>query len=183
MQIMDVVEKYYDSHSKAYNFLIVHSIMVAQKALEIAMNVTYLKPDFKFIFEAALLHDIGIVLTNAPEIGCQGKMSYVSHGYLGREILEKEGFPKHALVCERHLGVGLSIKDIKKQGLSFFPKRDMIPLSTEEEIICIADKFFSKGEDLLTREKNLDLIKEELVQFGEDKIERLSLLLKKFKIE
>ncbi len=183
MQVMEIIQKYYKKNTKSYHFLVVHSIAVAQKALEIAKNVPDLKPDFTFIFEAALLHDIGIFLTNAPEIDCFGKMPYVSHGYLGRTILEEEGLFKHALVCERHIGMGLSIKDIQEQELFLFPKRDMIPKSIEEEIICLADKFFTKQEGLLTKEKSLDSIKKSLLKFGEDKVERFSYLLKKFRIE
>ena len=61
-----------------------------------------------------MLHDIGIFLTHAPQIGCHGDKPYICHGYLGRELLEKEGFPRHAIVCETHVGVGLTIADIEK---------------------------------------------------------------------
>ena len=112
-------------------------------------------------------------------IGCFGDKSYICHGYLGRKILEKEGFPKHALVCERHVGVGLSIQDIEEQKLSL-PKRDMIPVSIEEEIVCFADKFFSKSEKDLSKEKTLDEIRKEQLRFGEDKVKRFNSWLEKF---
>jgi uncharacterized protein len=50
--------------------------------------------DERFIQEAALLHDIGIFLTNAPKIHCFGDYPYICHGYLGAEILRKEGLDK-----------------------------------------------------------------------------------------
>jgi uncharacterized protein len=106
-------------------------------------------------------------------------LSYICHGFLGRELLEKEGLPKHALVCERHVGVGISIKDIKNQKLPF-PKRNMVPVSIEEEIICFADKLFSKKEGRLSKEKNINKIKKELLIFGKDKEERFNTWLKKF---
>ena len=37
----------------------------------------------------------------------------------GAEILRAEGFPQHALVCERHTGAGLSLEDIIAQQLPF----------------------------------------------------------------
>ena len=65
------------------------------------------------------------------------------HGYLGAELVRKEGFPKHALVCERHTGAGLSLQNIIQQDLPV-PHREMTPVSLEEQIICFADKFFFK---------------------------------------
>ncbi len=65
-----------------------------------------------------MLHDIGIFLTNAPHIGCYGDKPYICHGYLGREILDKEGLPGHAMVCERHVGAGLTVTDIETGGSS-----------------------------------------------------------------
>ena len=90
-----------------------------------------------------MLHDIGIFMTNAPQLGCYGDKPYICHGYLGRELLEKEGFPKHAIVCETHIGVGLTIADIEKNNFPL-PRRDMTPKTLEEQIVCFADNFFRK---------------------------------------
>jgi uncharacterized protein len=49
-------------------------------------------------------------------LGCHGDRPYITHGIIGAELLGNEGLPGHALVCERHIGVGLSIEDIKSQG-------------------------------------------------------------------
>ena len=79
------------------------------------------------------------------------KYPYICHGYLGAELVRKEGFPKHALVCERHTGAGLSLQNIIQQDLPV-PHREMTPVSLEEQIICFADKF-SKSK--LDHEKEL----------------------------
>jgi uncharacterized protein len=126
-----------------------------------------------------MLHDIGIFLTNEPKIGCNGDKTYICHGYLGREILEKEGFPKHALVCERHVGVGLTVKDIEEKHLPV-PKRDMMPVSIEEQIICFADKFFSKDSNFLLKEKPLERVRNSIAKFGEEKIRKFDDWLKVF---
>ena len=110
-----------------------------------------------------MLHDIGIYLTNAPSIFCHGKKPYICHGYLGADILRNEGLPKHALVCERHTGTGLSVEDIERQKLPL-PLRDMIPISIEEQIICFADCFFSKSGDMT--EKSVDKVRAQLSKFG-----------------
>ena len=91
-----------------------------------------------------MLHDIGIFMTRTPELGCHGKHPYICHGILGSDLLKKEGQPELALVCERHVGVGISKADIHRHRLQL-PKRDMIPVSIEEQIVCYADKFFSKN--------------------------------------
>ncbi|MDL1963772.1 MAG: HD domain-containing protein, partial [Deltaproteobacteria bacterium] len=136
-----------------------------------AKKVPQLNPDLDFIKEAAMLHDIGIFLTNIPELNCKGKNPYICHGYLGREILEKIGFPEHALVCERHVGVGITVEDIKHYALPL-PKRNMLPVSIEEQIICFADKFFSKNRNSLKKEKSVEDIKKSLEPYGLEKVKR-----------
>ncbi len=180
MDPIKTIEKYYRPDTESYRFLVQHSRMVAKKALEVADRVKHLNPDIKFIKEAAMLHDIGIFLTNAPQLGCHGNKPYICHGYLGREILEKEGYPKHAIVCETHVGVGLSIADIEKNNFPI-PKRDMMPKTIEEQIICFADKFFSKDNDPL-KEKPLPKIREIIRRFGEDKLRQFDEWVKLFGI-
>ena len=171
MNPIDIIDKYYKSNSRAYEILIQHGKQVARKALDAAKKVPQLNPDLDFIKEAAMLHDIGMFLTNATELGCKGKNPYICHGYLGREILEKLGLPRHALVCERHVGVGITVEDIKNYALPL-PKRDMLPVSIEEQIICFADKFFSKKRDSLKKEKSVEDIKQYLKPYGLEKVRR-----------
>lgn len=181
MNSQEIIEKYYNKDSTAYKFLIIHGQMVAKKAIEIAKNVPEMKPDLKFIEEAAILHDIGIYLTNAPEIGCFGDKPYILHGILGAEILRKESLPKHALVCEKHLGVGISKEEILRSNLPL-PKHDLIPETVEEEIVCLADKFYSKVEGKETQEKTIAQIKAELAHFGQETLNRFAKWLEKYKI-
>ena len=139
-----------------------------------------MRPDIDFITEAAILHDIGIVLTYAPKLGCYGDKDYICHGYLGRELLEKENLPRHALVCERHTGVGLTVGDIIAQNLPL-PHRDMFPISIEEQIICFADKFFSKNPASLEEEKSIEKVKNTLSKHGKRKIDRFDEWCRLFK--
>ncbi len=168
MNPISIIRKYYTPETVAYKFLVQHSEMVTRKAVEVAERVRHLNPDIEFIREAAMLHDIGIFMVNAPQLGCHGNKPYICHGYLGREILEKEGFPRHAIVCETHVGAGLSIADIEKHNFPI-PKRDMMPTTIEEKIICFADKFFSKDNEPL-KEKPIQKIREFIGKFGEDKL-------------
>lgn len=177
MDPLKIIQKYYDKNSKTYKILIAHGENVKNKAFEIAAKHPELKLNLKFISEAAMLHDIGAFRTNWPNIDCFGDLPKIQHGVIGREILEKEGFPKHALVCERHVGLGLSTKDIEKSGLPL-PRRDMKPVSIEEQLICFADNFFSKKD--LFKEKTIDEIKNKLLQSGVDRVKLFDDFLRKF---
>ncbi len=157
----------YCSTTAAYDAILLHGRMVADKALAVARRLDN-GLDLPFIGEAALLHDIGVALVQAPHIGCHGEEPYIRHGIIGREVLEREGLPRHALVCERHIGVGLTAADIVTQGLPL-PPRDMVPISTEERIICFADLFFSKMPDKLEKEKSVDKVRQGLARFAAEK--------------
>ena len=171
MDTIELLKKYYAPESPAFLLLVRHSRMVAAKAVSIAGRVSHLTPDLQFVEEAAMLHDIGILFTNEPAIGCFGEKAYLCHGYLGRAILENEGLPKHALVCERHVGVGITLKDIEENNLPL-PMRDMMPVSIEEQIICFADKFYSKDADFLEKEKPIETVRKGIARFGEKKLKQ-----------
>ena len=171
MNIIEIIEKYYDTRSEAYHILISHSRSVADKALSIANAHPEMNMDIKFIEQAAMLHDIGAFLCNAPAIHCHGAFDYVCHGYLGADILRKEGYPRHALVCERHTGTGISLKMIEEEDLPL-PRKDFLPVSLEEQLICFADNFFSKTK--LNKEKSIEKIQESLSKHEEDSVLRFN---------
>ncbi len=170
MNPIDIITQYYTPGSRSYDILLRHSESVARKALRLAGRVAHLQPDIGFIEEAALLHDIGIFYTDSPGIGCTGSYPYVCHGYLGRGLLEAHGLPRHALVCERHVGVGLNAAEIIHFRLPI-PIRDMLPETIEEKIICMADKFFSKNP-AADGEIELEKIVRMLGKYGQDKVVR-----------
>ena len=126
--------------------LLRHGDLVAQKATAVLDRAPWLKADRDFVVQAAWLHDIGIGQTHCPELGCTGKHSYVRHGVEGRALLEALDLPRHGLVCERHVGVGIRANETIARSLPL-PVRDMLPLSVEERLICYADKFFSKTDN------------------------------------
>jgi len=165
--VLKIIEKYYSKDSELYQTLIVHSQQVRDKALEIARRKPELKLDTVFIEEAAMLHDIGIFKCNAPRIHCVGTHHYIEHGYLGAGLIQAEGLPRHALVCERHTGVGLSRDMIISNKLPL-PHRDMIPESLEEQLICYADKYFSKTK--LGQIHSVESIRRDLVRFGQHQV-------------
>lgn len=164
----DILKSFYAAGSHSYDLLLRHSEQVTQKALTIAEQLSDLKPNMEFISQAAMLHDIGIGLTHTPSLGCTGYYPYVCHGVLGRRLLLKEGLFRHALVCERHVGVGIHAEEIERLNLPL-PVRDMLPQTIEEKIICYADKFFSKANNAKKNEKQISQIVNGLRKYGIDK--------------
>lgn len=164
-----ILSRHYRIESPLGRTLIRHSEQVRDKALATAAKVAHLNPDCEFIAQAAMLHDIGIYRTAAARLGCTGPAPYIHHGIIGREILEAYGLTTHALVCERHVGVGISRRDIREQNLPL-PMRDMLPTTLEEIIICYADKFFSKTNG--GTEHSLASIIGDLEPYGHEKVER-----------
>lgn len=114
-----------------YNdYLIEHSILVAKVAHKI---VEHLKKngcviDEQAVLKGAIFHDVGRTVEHS-----------VRHGYLGGEILRKMGFEeKICNIAERHVGGGISKDESVTLGL---PPKDYLPLTLEEKIVCLADKY------------------------------------------
>lgn len=164
-----IIDKYYPLDNELKHILVTHSRSVADKALAMARKHPELELDIPFIEEAAMLHDIGIFKTDADKIYCMGHYPYICHGYLGADLMREEGFPKHALVCERHTGAGLTLQSIISQGLPV-PHRELVPVSLEEQLICFADKFFSKTH--LDREKSVEKARKSIQQYGKEGLDR-----------
>ena len=116
-----------------------------------------------------MLHDIGIFKCDAAGIQCFGTEPYICHGRIGAELLRSEGFPRHARVCERHTGAGITKAQIIVQNLPL-PQQDFLPETMEEKVICYADKFFSKTH--LDREKTIEQAEKSLSKFGEEGVLR-----------
>jgi len=73
------------------------------------------------------------------------------------------------MVCERHVGVGITAEEIRHHNLPL-PARDMVPISIEEQVICFADKFFSKNGPSMETETPVKEILGNLAQYGPDKV-------------
>ena len=171
MDALAIIDKYYPENNELKHILLTHSRSVADKALWIADKHPELNLDRVFLEEAALLHDIGVFLTDAPGIHCHGTHPYICHGYLGSQLMQEEGYMRYALVCERHTGAGLSLQSIQDQNLPV-PHREMVPLSLEEQVICFADKFFSKTR--LDSEKSVERALKSISKYGEEGVLRFN---------
>ena len=177
MDYQKIIDRYYPEDNALKHILLVHIQSVAQRALQIVSHHPKLHLDRRFIEEAAMLHDIGICRCYAPSIACFGTADYILHGRLGAEILRQEGYPRHARVCERHTGAGLTREAIERQHLPL-PALDFLPETLEEKVICYADKFYSKTH--LDKEKSIEEAAHSLAKFGEEGVERFREWVKLF---
>ena len=162
-----IIHKYCEGNEALEQVLLRHSTVVARRALSIAQAHPELEADETFLWEAAMLHDIGITRVYAPSIYCYGTEPYLRHGLLGGEILRSEGLPLHARVAERHTGTGLTAAEIERQDLPL-PHQDFTPESIEEQIVCYADKFYSKTRPDI--EKTPEQAMRSLEKFGSEGI-------------
>jgi len=173
-----LIDHFYADAPDLRHILLAHSRSVARKALAIARAHPELQLDADFLLAAAMLHDIGIIRCHAPAICCHGTEPYICHGregaamlraLRGTALLPAEAIEPLARVCERHTGAGLTRRDIIAQQLPL-PPQDFLPETTAEQVVCYADKFFSKTR--LDREKSVDEAAHSLAKFGANGVER-----------
>ena len=150
-----IIDQYYAEDDQLRRLLLFHSRQVADRSLAICRQHPELSLDAQFVEEAAMLHDIGIRWCHAPSIYCMGEAPYIEHGQIGGRLLRQLGFERHARVCERHTGTGLP---------GFEPE------TLEEQLVCYADKFYSKShpERVLT----VDQAAQSLERFGHEGVEK-----------
>lgn len=176
------IDKFYPAGSLARGILLAHSHAVAAAALDIARR-RQLPLDQADVECAAMVHDIGIIRTNAPGIGCSGSEPYLLHGVLGADMLRGLGAPEElARVAERHTGAGLTAAEIAAANLPMPPGRDYMPRTLLERLVCYADCFFSKGPDLeaLGRAKPLERVRASMQRFGPEVLSRFEALREEF---
>ena len=170
MDYQSIIDKYYPSENELRRILLTHSRQVADRCLRIAKAHPELRLDTEFLEEAAMLHDIRISRCDAPSIQCFGTEPYICHGYIGGQILRQEGWPRLALVCERHTGTGLSRKQIESRGLPLPLDRSYEPEALEEQVVCYADKFYSKTH--IDHERTVVETAQSLEKFGAEGVQK-----------
>lgn len=173
----ELIDRYYAPGTRRREILVKHSRRVADKALEISRSLG-LDLDETTVEAAAMLHDIGIVATDAPGIDCHGTEPYLRHGIIGARMIREAGFPEEiARVAERHTGAGISPEDIVAMNLPL-PPGDYMPHTLLERLVCYADKFFSKSGDM--KEKPLERVRLSMAKHSPETVTRFEALHKEF---
>ena len=153
MDYLSLIYRYYPEDNALRRMLLHHSQQVCTRALQIVDRHPELGANRVLVEAGAMLHDIGIFRTDAPGIHCETCTFY--------EAL--------ARICERHTGTGLTRQVIAQRGLHM-PAQDLLPETIEEQIICYADKFYSKSH--LERERSISQTIESLEKFGDAGVEK-----------
>jgi uncharacterized protein len=170
IDVKDLLQRYCAGNDALFAILWSHGNSVAQKAKEIARLHPEWSLDLDFLYEAAMLHDIGVTQGDAAGIHCYGTHPYICHGYLGADILRSHGLEAHARIAERHTGTGLTAAYIAEKGLPLPTGRQYTPETLYEQLICYADKFFSKTK--LDQEKSMEKVEASLAKWEDASLER-----------
>ncbi|MBD5214749.1 MAG: HD domain-containing protein [Bacteroidales bacterium] len=177
MDYQKIIDKYYPAGTPLRDIYIRHCRSVADLALEIADRKSLLL-DKADIEAAAMLHDIGIFLTDAPGIHCHGTEPYICHGLLGAALLRAEGVDEAiAAVARRHTGAGINAEDIAELSLPL-PPGDYMPETLLERLVCYADKFYSKSGDM--QRKPLEKVRASMARHSSATLERFENLHREF---
>lgn len=120
---------------------LVHSVKVAEKALEIAKR-TGAELNLELVGRGALFHDLGKAQTHA-----------IDHGRLGAGLGQALGLPPAiTTIMEKHIRGGMTPEEALELGL---PVKDYTLHSLEERIIIYADRL-------------VDIITDGLVELHDD---------------
>ena len=171
INVFKIIDRYYPVDNELKAIFMAHARKVTDLALEMAKKHPELGMDLQFIEEASMLHDLGIFLTDAPGIHCYGNAKYLCHGYLGAELLRSLGYERHARVCERHTGAGLRKEQVLANGWDI-PVKDYVPETLEEQLICFADKFYSKTKYLYVS-RTLEQVVESMNKISSESAEKV----------
>jgi uncharacterized protein len=132
---------------------IVHSLKVAEKALEIAYR-TNKDLDFEFVGRGALFHDLG-----------KAKTHEIEHGKFGAEMGKSLGLPECInAIMEKHIRGGLTAKEAMALNL---PVKDYTLYTLEERIIIYADRLvdiITDGIVSINEEREAELRFEEILR-------------------
>lgn len=179
MDYQQIIDRYYPGGTRLRDIYMRHCRSVADMALDIARRkAPTLNPDD--VEAAAMLHDIGIFLTDAPSIDCHGTEPYILHGPLGCRLLSDNGVDKRiALVARRHTGAGISEDEIRAQNLPLpLDGESYMPESQLERLVCYADKFYSKSGSM--QRKPFDKVVASMQRLSDATLERFMRLHEEF---
>lgn len=179
-----IIDRLYQNQPELKELLLHHSLQVARAALAVATRHSELSLNTDTLLEGALLHDVGIIFTDAAGIKCYGTAPYLLHGVIGAALLRAEHLDRSARIAARHTGTGLSNQQVADELQLYFngchrtdptlcsllqneetlPERAFCPETEEEQVICYVDKYYSKSKP--EREKTPEQVIVSLQKFG-----------------
>ena len=125
----------YSTSDEDHRNILTHGMAVKKAALILAKAIKKNghEVNLNLIKTGSILHDIGYFKAHwkGPD--------FIRHGFEGGKILRKEGLIEQAKIAETHVGSGLTKEDIIKHKFRL-PKKNFLPKTIEEKIICYVDK-------------------------------------------
>ena len=168
-------------HEQTVPALIIHSALVTKKALDIANDYLKRHPeeqlDLRLLEEMGMLHDIGIFQTDTPFLYTTGSGPYINHLSKGAKLLEAENLPLHANAARTHHD--LTPEEIQEQDL-LLPAAEYVPQTPEEEILSLADRFYSKQFESLFTERPVEEVRAYLLDNNPSGLGRFNALFAKY---
>jgi len=175
---VEALHRKYAPSDSAFESVWEHVNIIWSIAEELIANQPSLKLNPQLVKVGCLVHDIGVYKLYDKKGNIDTK-NYITHGILGYEILQSEGYPDYLCSFPRnHIGVGVTKKDIKTQKLPL-PLANYTPKTLEEKIVTFADKFHSKSDPPIFN--SVSFYKKFLSdKFGEHKVKIFESMLKEF---
>jgi uncharacterized protein len=151
---------------------VTHCLAVADSASRLgrALQSRY-AIDRRFLWSAALLHDIGRCVTHDP----------IGHGVEGYNLLMRRGYKEEAFVCASHILFGLDASEAIRFGL---PARDFFPRTIEERLVPLVD-FMIEGDRITTLDRRFSSLRNRNVKnrFFVDRLGRAQAAARSFMIQ
>ena len=130
--------------------MIQHSKKVHANAFDLAVKCIKngYPVEIRVVEVGALLHDMGRAITHQ-----------VDHGVIGAELARSLQLDEKIVkIIENHIGAGIPKNEAAELGL---PRKDYIPTTIEEKIVCYADKL-AKGSKKIDPQEALEEFIEKL---------------------
>jgi len=156
----NLLEKIADEHKPEWKDQILEHARIVR---DVSLFLAGLFPndnsiDLEIIELGAILHDVGRSRTR----------KVVEHGVKSGEIIREQGFPEPvARIGETHVGVGIADSEASALGL---PRRNLIPETIEERIVCYADNllYYLLEQDLHELKDTETVVERFSEELGED---------------
>lgn len=140
---VEALHRKYAPTESVFELVFTHCKIVSDIATQLAEK-SGANVDIELVRVGCLLHDIGVYPLFDKKGAVTDTSKYITHGVLGEEILQNEGFAEGLCrFASHHTGAGITKEQIIESNLPL-PHNDYLAETPEEELVMYADKFHSK---------------------------------------
>ena len=140
---IEALHRKYAPAESVFELVFTHCKIVSDIATQLAEK-SGANVDIELVRVGCLLHDIGVYPLFDKNGAETDTSKYITHGVLGEEILQNEGFAEGLCrFASHHTGAGITKEQIIESNLPL-PHNDYLAETPEEKLVMYADKFHSK---------------------------------------